>query len=101
MTPLLAILEFNDYAIIAGIVAIFAGGASFAARQRISLLRLEAKLDALLKHLRVELPSGLSLEVQQLAKDPGQKIAAIKLHREQHPDLSLAEAKKEIEDFAA
>jgi hypothetical protein len=71
------------------------------ARQRISLRRLEDKLDALLKHHGIELPSRLSPEVQRLAKDPSQKIAAIKLHREQNPGLGLAEAKKEIEDFAA
>jgi len=100
MKPLLAILDFSDYAIIAAIVCIFAGGASVVARQRISLRRLEAKLDALLKHHGIELPSRLSPEVQRLAKDPSQKIAAIKLHRSQNPGLGLAEAKKEIEDFA-
>jgi hypothetical protein len=100
MRSLLAILEFNDYAIIAVIVCICAGGVSVVGRQRISLRRLELKLDALLKHQGVVLPSRLSPEVQQLTKDPNQKIAAIKLHREQNPGLSLAEAKEEIEDFA-
>ena len=85
---------------IPAIVIIFAGGVSYAARQRRDLGRIERKLDALLKHQGVELPSRLSPEVQLLARDPGRKIAAIKLHREQNPGLSLAEAKKEIEDFA-
>jgi ribosomal protein L7/L12 len=97
MTPLLAILEFGDYAIIAVIVIIFAGGASFAARQRLDLRRVERNLDALLKHHGVEF---LSPEVQLLAKDPSKKVAAIKLHREQNPGLGLADAKREIEVFA-
>jgi hypothetical protein len=100
MTPLLATLDFGDYAVIAIIVIIFAGGASFAARQRLDLRRVERKLDALLKHQGIELPSPLSPEVQLLAKDPSKKIAAIKLHREQNPGLSLADAKREVEDLA-
>ena len=100
MTPLLAILEFGDYAVIAAIVMIFAGGASFAARQSLDLRRLERKLDALLKHQGVALPTPLSPEVQLLARDPGKKIAAIKLHREQNPGLGLADAKRAVEDFA-
>ena len=59
--------------------------------------RVERKLDALLKHHGVGL---LSPEVQFLAKDPSKKIAAIKLHREQNPGLGLADAKREVEDFA-
>jgi ribosomal protein L7/L12 len=41
---------------------------------------------------------SMSEEVQRLARDPAQKIAAIKLHREQ-TGLGLAEAKANIEDF--
>jgi hypothetical protein len=100
MKPLLGILEFSDYAIIAGIVIVLAGGAAYAGRQRVDLRRLERKLDALLRHNGVELPSPLSPEVQRLAKDPHQKIAAIKLHRKQNPGLGLAEAKADVEDFA-
>lgn len=99
MTPLLAILEFRDYAVVAIIVATFAGGASFAARQRLDVRRLERKLDALLQHHGVPAPARLSPEVQRLAQDPAQRIAAIKLHREQNPGLGLAEAKAEVEDF--
>ena len=78
------------------LLIIFAGGASYAARERIDLRRVERKLDAILKHHSVEL---LSPEVQLLAKDPNKKIDAIKLHREQNPGLGLADAKREIEDF--
>jgi hypothetical protein len=110
MTTLLAILEFNDYAFIAVIVAVFAGGAAFTKRREIDLRRverqlkvLEQKLDALLKHEGIEPPppppSGFSPEVEQLARDPGKKIAAIKLYREQNPGVGLAEAKAKIEEF--
>ena len=110
MTTLLAILEFSDYAFIAVIVAVFAGGAAFTKRREIDLRRLERqlkaleqKLDALLKHQGIQLPppppSGLSPEVEQLARDPSTKIAAIKLYREQNPGVGLAEAKAKIEEF--
>ena len=100
MTPLLAILDLADYAVIAVIVVVFAGGASFAARQQLNLHRVERKLDALLKQQGIELPSPLSPEVQRMARDPSKKIAAIRLHREQNPGLSLADAKREVEEGA-
>ena len=101
MVPLLAIFEITDFAVIAVIVFSLAGAASFAARLRLDIRRLDRKLDALLKHHGVELPpSRLSPEVQLLAKDPTKKIAAIKLHRQQNPGLSLAEAKADVEDYA-
>jgi hypothetical protein len=100
MTSLLGILETSDYAAITVIVLVFTTCASFATRQRVDLRRLERKLDALLQHQGVDLPSRLSPEVQLLARDPGRKIAAIKLHREQNPGLSLADAKAEVENFA-
>jgi hypothetical protein len=102
MTPLLAILEQRDYTVIAviviiatGFAKIFTGGASFAARQRLDLRRLERKLDALLKHQGIELPS----EAEILAKDPTQKIAAIKLYREENPGVGLTEAKARVEEI--
>lgn len=99
MTESLAILEVGDDAIIAAIVFVAASVATLVTRQQINLNRVERKLDALLKQQGVSLPSGLSPEVQRIAMDPSEKIAAIKLHREQNPGLSLAEAKKEIEEF--
>ena len=98
MTTLLTVLEFGDYAAIAAIVITFAGGVSFLARQQLDVHRLERKLDALLQHHGVPLPSRVSPEVQSLAKDPAKKIAAIKLHRKQNPGLGLAEAKAEVEE---
>jgi ribosomal protein L7/L12 len=57
-------------------------------------------LDALLKHQGISAApqAAFSEEVQRLARDPAQKIAALKLHREQ-TGLGLAEAKDDIEDF--
>lgn len=95
-----AVLDFTDYAVIAVIVSVFAGGASLFTRQQVNVSRLERKLDALLKHQGVALPTKLSPEVQMMARDPSQKIAAIKLHREQNPGLGLAEAKADVEEFA-
>ena len=69
-------------------------------RQRLHLRSLDIKLDALLKAQGVEW-SALSPEAQALALDPGTKIAAIKRYRDEHPEISLAEAKAEVEAFAA
>jgi hypothetical protein len=100
MVPIPARLEINDFLEIAGIVLLItSAGSLFGSRRRENSTRQERKLDALLKHHGIGLPSGLSPEVQQLARDPARKIAAIKLHRENHPGLGLAEAKAEIEDF--
>jgi len=112
MIPLLAVLEFNDFAIIAGIVIVFAGGAAYSSRQAIHLGGLQRrlddlqrKMDALLAFHRIQLPtpppSGLSPEVESLALSPDGKIAAIKLYRRQNPGVGLAEAKAKIEAFAA
>jgi ribosomal protein L7/L12 len=65
---------------------------------RQSTRRLERKLDAIIKHQGVEWPSGISAEVRLMAQDPRKRIFAIKLHRDQNPDLGLAEAKKDVED---
>ena len=110
MTPFLAVLEFGDYAIIAFIVVVFAGGAAYTARPDLNLTRLQRqmnelqqKLDALLKHHGIEMPapppSDLSPELQMMARDPSQKIAAIKRYREDHPGIGLREAKERIEEF--
>jgi hypothetical protein len=66
------------------------------------LRRLEAKVDAIIQHLGIELSEemmqgGLSEEVKRLA-DTGQKIAAIKLHREE-AKLGLKEAKDDVESY--
>jgi hypothetical protein len=75
----------------------------FTGADRAPLTRVEKKLDLLLKHLRLEYvdeapPCPLSPQVQELARHPGQKIQAIKLHREQ-TGAGLKEAKEAVESF--
>jgi hypothetical protein len=81
------------------------GGSSklqFTSGDRAQLIRLEKKVDLILKHLGLEYVEtnicGLSPEVQELVRKPGQKIQAIKLHREQ-TGAGLAEAKDAVESF--
>ena len=102
---MLAVLEFQDFAVIAGLIALLAGGSAFAAQRpadNARIRRLEQKVDAIIEKLGIELPnsitnSGLSAEARQLA-DAGQKIPAIKLHREQ-TGLGLKEAKDAVEAY--
>ncbi len=98
MNPVLAAINVTDWAMLGLLVCLLVGMISWEKRQRLALRRVERKVDALLKHQGVELPCPLSPEVQKLARDSGQKIAAIRLHREQ-TGLSLAEAKAEVEAF--
>jgi ABC-type uncharacterized transport system ATPase subunit len=98
MNPVLAAINVPDGLMLGLLVCLLVGMVSREKRQRLALRRVERKVDALLKHQGVELPCKLSPEVQSLAVDPRQKIAAIKLHREQ-TGLSLAEAKAEVEEF--
>jgi hypothetical protein len=111
MTPNLALLEFYDFAIIAVIVIVFAGGTAYSTRQVVRLGglqrrldELQRKMDALLKHQGIEVPapppSGLSPEVEELASSPDRKLEAIRLYRQENPGVGLAEAKKRIEAFA-
>jgi hypothetical protein len=64
--------------------------------------RIESKLDAIIANLGIQAPdpgaaSGLSTGVRQLA-DAGQKIQAIKLHREE-TGLGLKEANDAVEAY--
>ncbi len=111
MTTLLAAADFNYVWMFAGIGAVVGylsgsarSGAVEAKMNRLALqvTDLQNKLDALLKHQGIVMPastSDLSAELQMMAKDPHQKIAAIKLYREEHPGTGLAEAKERIERF--
>jgi ribosomal protein L7/L12 len=98
MTPFLAVLEFRDYVAIALIVVVFTKAASIFGQRHLETRRLERKVDALLKHQGIADTCGLSEEVRRLARDPGNKIAAIKLHR-QETGVGLAEAKADVEAF--
>jgi hypothetical protein len=61
---------------------------------------IERKLNALLRHHGVDPTQGLPLSdrVKQLAADPGRKIEAIKVYRDE-TGAGLAEAKEAIESF--
>ncbi len=74
----------------------FGGGSDEAARSQ--LKRIEAKMDAILKHLQIafEWPV-VSDEVRSLAQS-GKVIRAIKVHREQ-TGAGLAEAKQLVESL--
>ncbi len=111
MTTLLATADFNYVWVAAGAGALvgYLSGANGCKKLEASVQRLtfqvsdlQKKLDALLKHEGVVMPpstSDLSPEIQMMARDPHQKIAAIKLYREAHPGTGLAEAKERIEKF--
>ena len=57
------------------------------------LLRIEAKLDALIQHLQLDFDPDEA--IQQLARK-GDKIGAIRLHRSAHGS-GLVEAKEQVE----
>jgi ribosomal protein L7/L12 len=64
------------------------------------LERAERKLNALLRHFKIEPAQGslLSENVKELARDSARKIEAIKLHREE-TGVGLAEAKAAVEAY--
>ncbi len=108
--PMMAVLEFLDFVIIAGIVLVLGGAMASRARPDEALDRLEREMgrirrrvDALLEHQGVRPPgpppSGLSPEVERLAASPDTKIEAIKRCREENPGMGLKEAKEKIEEF--
>jgi ribosomal protein L7/L12 len=103
---LFAVLEFTDFAIIAGIVALVSGGAgsAFAARatreERGRLYRIEQKVDMILAHMGLQYVPPAQESWQELANDPARKIAAIKAYREQH-GVGLKEAKDAVEAYVA
>jgi len=69
-------------------------------RARHDIARVDRKLNAVLKHLNFSVAEAFSMSerVQEAARDPGRKIEAIKLYREES-GASLLEAKENIEAF--
>ncbi len=101
-----ALLDWWDYGIIALIVIIFAGGRAVVSSLRpvdmSRLIRLERKLDLILRHLNIEIPdpmmfAGLSTKVRELA-DQNRKIEAIKVHMDE-TGLGLKDAKEVVEAY--
>ena len=103
---LFAVLEFTDFAIIAAIVAVLAGGAAaarslFGPADRDRLARVEQKLDLLLTHAGLDYTPPAKSTWQALADEgPARKIAAIKVYREE-TGAGLAEAKRAVEEYLA
>jgi hypothetical protein len=101
---LFAVLEFFDFAIIAAIVALLAGGtvvgrASFGRANGDRLIRVEQKLDLLLTHAGLDYTPAQKAAWQALADEgPARKIAAIKAYREES-GVGLAQAKQAIEEY--
>jgi hypothetical protein len=107
-----AVMDFLDFiwiwCIVMLSVSVYAGGKAaygrFKPSDRVRFRRLEAKLDLILNHLGLEYqppaPGELSEDVMALADDPTNKIAAIKLHREE-TGLGLKEAKDAVEAYIA
>jgi ribosomal protein L7/L12 len=98
MTQLLTIFGIGDHRILIFIVVLLVMNAIYAIRQQSRISLLEHQLQILFKQQNGENP--ISSEVKDLAKDPKQKIAAIKLHREQNPGMSIADAKWDVENLA-
>lgn len=102
---MLAALNATDIGIIAGMLAVFlvlsriGSGSSVEPKLR----RIDRKLDLIIQSLGIELPetvvSGLSSEVCRMA-DQGEKIEAIKRHREE-TGVGLKEAKDAIDSYLA
>jgi hypothetical protein len=100
MTIILAtVLGVSDFATIAWLVIVLAGAITTFRRPSPDLDRVERKLDLLLKHHQIDPGNllGTSEEVRILARS-GDKVAAIKLHREL-TGRGLAEAKADIEEY--
>ncbi len=102
---LFAVLELTDFAIIAVIVAVLAGGTAAAARasfgpaNRDRLARVEQKLDLLLTHAGLDYTPAPKTAWQALADEgPARKIAAIKAYREE-TGAGLADAKRAVEEY--
>jgi hypothetical protein len=64
------------------------------------VMRLEAKLNLLLQHFKIDVTRGLQLSdrVKELARDPYKKIEAIKVYREE-TGANLVEAKDAVEAY--
>jgi hypothetical protein len=102
---LFAVLEFGDYAIIAVLILLFAGGGAAASKylrqaDRDRLQRIEHKMDLILTHLGIEYVPPPKPAWQELADDPARTIEAIKVYREE-TGVRLAEAKKAVEEYIA
>ena len=91
-----ATLEFSDYAIIAVIVIVFAGGAT--ASMSKWLMRIEHKLDLIMTTLGLDYTPAAQGAWQALPPTRPKKSRRSKAYREEH-GVGLAEAKRAVEDY--
>jgi hypothetical protein len=99
---LVAALGFFDFWVI-GLLIFFVGAGVVASVLRGSavperLQRVERKLDLIMTHLGIDYVPPPIPTWQELAVDPAQRIAAIKLYRQQHK-VGLVEAKNAVDDY--
>ena len=93
-----AVLDLTDFAVIAFIDIVFAGSASFV--QRLNLRRVGRKLDALLQHQGINLPSDFISRGSTAGERPKQQGNRHHASSTENPDISLADVKVEIESLA-
>jgi ribosomal protein L7/L12 len=94
-------MDVGLIAVIALLLLVALNAERQAAAVRRDLARLDRKLAAALEKLGVTTEdwTGLSERVKELARDPGRKIEAIKVYREE-TGAGLAEAKAAVEAIA-
>jgi hypothetical protein len=85
---------FAPFLVLVGVIATWL----IVAQIRERLVRTERKLNALLRRFNIDPTPGLSDRIKELARDPRQKIEAIKVYREE-TGASLAEAKEAVGAF--
>jgi hypothetical protein len=92
-----AVLEFTDFALIAGLIAVLTGGmVALKPRDKAHLNRLERKLDMPLEHAGIQVPQSSLPPASAEALRAGNKIKAIKLYRDTTGE-GLKEAKDAVE----
>lgn len=62
------------------------------------IVRIERKLDLILKHFNIEDPGYTADDVVDLALS-GRKLEAMKVYRDLHPKAGLLDAKRVVEDL--
>ena len=87
-----------DYFLLTVIVAFMVFNDARIKRVERQIKRTELYLKLILERLEIEAPSRLSERVKKIALEPGRKIEAIKLYREE-TGAELKEAKEVIEEF--
>ncbi|MGP0065446.1 MAG: hypothetical protein ACLQGP_17810 [Isosphaeraceae bacterium] len=82
-------------------IDILGQSSSFSHDDAVRLRRVEQKLDLVLKHLGIDYSETWNLSEEARAQaDRGDKIGAIKSHRER-TGVGLAEAKYDVESYLA